>query len=645
METGTSAENYLGRYVREVYDAFAKQRVASIEDEWFLAYDAFKGEYSASNLEKWKALEGYDWRSKAFIRAARRKTISAVAQINDIYFQGGVLPFNLKPSEDAKLIQGMTLPPEVAQFRCDNMRSTINADLARAKYERSLMASNLELGIYGMSVHMCPVVKPWVARTYVTEIPGMARALNAVGLLPPEVLMRYTRQVPRDIRLEIAVPVHINLWDYFWDFEAPDHQSGIANIHRVMMDPGMVRRLEEMPGYDKIAINALLSVPIKPSTSTRSKNSEAPSKTDLQSYNRTIEVVNFWGRVPKRYLSGREDLMATIDTDGREVEINAVFAYAPGDSSGGVEIRKASPNKNPLQRRPFNVAFWETIPHETVGCGVPENMQDSTMAQNGAWRAFMDNKALAGNLMLFWKSSGFKPGQDMNPRPGGQYELEESVRNVRDVYDWISPPDIGAGLMEMFQVAERLGDIESANPSMLQGEMSRNMPDTAYQSHQLVEAANKVIGQVIKNIDEGHIEPDIEAMYHYNMEVNQREDIKGAFDCQATGFSGYNDRILTGNAILNALSFGLSNQFTQAYMKVPEHLKEIYKAKSLDPDNFLKSQDQVDQEAAQKMMAMAQLQAPPGVGGMEGSGNPPVEESALPPGAPPGGMMGGGYGG
>lgn len=599
-------QNRVVDYVRDVYDTFKQQR-QPLEDPWSLAYDAFLGRYDESNLDKWKALEGHDWRSKVFIRFARRKVLSSVAQINDIQFQAGQLPFNLSPVKDGSM--PLMLPPEMLQARSQGMKNRIESLLQIQKYERVLMASNLECAIYGMSVHKSPVLRPKRQIDYQFQIPGMAAFIP--GPIRGMFAERFGRHVPVESTQFIPYVEHVNLWDYFWDLEATNDETSLADIQRVMMDAGMVRRLEDLPGYKRERIDEVLSA-YSDSTNNGSQSDESPARQRLRMRRRGIEVVEFRGRIPVKYLDQElhEEAMSSIgDHDGREVEMITVVALVAGQGQSGVEIYPAQVNPMPLQTRGFHKAYWESLPHEKQGIGICENVQDSQIMQNGFWRCFIDNSALSSNLLRFYKSGAFKPGQDMNLRPGAGYELEDWVRNVRDAVQWVAPPYIGGQMIEALNVAERLGDEESGHPKMLQGETAKHAPNTAFESSQLLEAANRQQGQIIKNIDEGHIEPDVESIYHYEMMTNPDERIKGPFECQATGFSAYNDKVRKSQTIMRLFGLFMGNPATAAKMKIDPTMRQTYQLSDLDPDEFILTDDEVMQKAAQ-MAGM--IQPPPG---------------------------------
>lgn len=608
------AENRFTAWLKEYYDWCKQERAVELEPTWGMAFDAFQGDYSSQYLDKWKALEGHDWRSKVFVRFTRRKIISAVSQIEDIIFQGGQLPYSMAPTPIPENVAGMVLPPDVADLRSTAMKKKIDDINAENHYERVLRGSLLERAIYGMSVHKVPVIRPKQTLQAQFQVPKLASVADMV--FGSQLSQKYGRHIMVPQTRMIPVIEHCNLWDIFWDMEAEDFQEGIGVIHRVMMSPGMLRRLEEQPGYDSEAISRVISQ-FSNNSNTASRTDEDPKRQNLEKRRRGIEVVEFWGRVPRKELGSHDELLSGAGNDGREIELTATVAYCSG--SDGIEVRPPIPNPLPLKRRPFNVGYWEEQPHSTSGVGMAENLKDAQMMINGAYRCFIDNKAFSSSLMMFFVGNALMPGQDLNPRTGGRIQFQDWVRDIRQVMQWFSPPDNGGGTLELIGLAERFGDEDSGHPKLMQGETAKHQPKTAFETSQLLEAANKQIGKVIRNQDEGLIEPDIEALYHYLMVTDPDESIKGDFTCSATGFAGYNDKVIRAQGLMRLIQFTMSNEMTMALLKVPDAVREAWRVSNFDPDQFIKTDDEMMQELAQNMTA--QLTPPPGPDGS------PVEPS------------------
>ncbi len=209
------------------------------------------------------------------------------------------------------------------------------------------------------------------------------------------------------------------------------------------------------------------------------------------------------------------------------------------------------------------------------------------------------------------------PGQNRSVYPGKFFELAEHIQDARAGFMFFSPPDVGDGLLELINLAERFADQESNLPKLLEGEKSVGDPKTAFAFGKLVENANKALGKVIGNIDSGHTEPMVTGLYHWLMATDSDESIKGDYTCKANGFGVFNDRVVQGENLQMFLAFMLSNQMLQEWPNVEWFLNEIAIKRNIDPDLALKKFDQVVEERMAKLQFEADQIAPPGNGGGE----------------------------
>ena len=104
------------------------------------------------------------------------------------------------------------------------------------------------------------------------------------------------------------------------------------------------------------------------------------------------------------------------------------------------------------------------------------------------------------------------------------------------------------------------------------------------------------------------------------MATSDREDIKGDFACKAGGFGAFVETIDKGNKAAQVLTYILSNQLMLMISKIQPVVRDFYKARGYDPDEILKT----DEEIAQTMDLLNQL------GAMGGGAVPPEEEPPSP---------------
>ena len=594
------AENKLAQYiVGDLFDWFRSERNTLLEPQMRRNYDAFRGRYASDALKRWKATEGTDWRSKVFVRFTKQKVVTGFNQAMSIYLQGGDLPWDLAPSPIAQSATGQILSEADAKSRCSAMKTRIKDDFGHARLVRQFMSSTLEMCLYGFSWLRSPVLRPFARMGVEFAVPGAQYAY------PPAMVRQYGRH--QLVRQNISYPVVENpsAWNVFWDLETPDHQKGQGMIIRDMMSKGRVQDLVDVPGFDKAAIKQLceeFAAIDDKIESSEEDDSQGPVREQFNQRRRVIPVYSFYGRVPRAYLGQWEKktgqpIRGLSRESGREVEVYCVCA------KGATATVLRPPVLNPLSYRPIHKAAWEDLPNEAGGMGIPEDMEDSQMIINGLTRAMLDNKALASNLLMYWNPRAMAPGQNKTLYPGKSFEIEEGVEDVRSAMQFYSPPDNTRGIPDAINLFRDFADHETGLSRTMDGQMTDPGRRTAYEMSKMAESGNKLIGGVIRNLDEGQMEPIVTGHYHYHMLTNPDESIKGDFMPVAKGFQSFQEKAKRGQDLRGLLQLSLSNEFTAQFTKVLPFLREIAAAHDLDPERYYPS-DRELQEKSDKISAL-----------------------------------------
>ena len=616
------AEDKLAKYIiDDVFKWLKDERSLQLENQMRRNYDAFRGRYNSDVLKRWKSTEGNDWRSKVFVRFTKAKVIAGYSAKTALMLQGGTIPWDLKPTQIPENFQGMALPMEEAKRRCSLMKGKIKDNLDEANADRPFLTSCLEDTLYGWSWLHVPILRPKISVAPRFTVPGLS------GLyVPPDVAMQYGRFSLEPTRIMVPQIENPSVWNVFWDLEHPDANKGQAIILREKMSPGRFEDLKsELMGADKEAIDKILegynSTSDDAGDSGTVDDSEGPIAEKFGKSRRSIPTYLYYGRVPVKYLKeyakkgGKKSEINGLDQakDHREAEIVCLVAEGRG-SSDPVIISK--PVLNPFPYRPMKLAQNHELPGEASGVGVPEDCEDSQMIINGLTRAMLDNKALASNLMMVTNASKLAPGQDFSLYPGKQFKTFEGVQDVRTAVDFFSPQDITGNTPALIEMFRSFMD-EEGGVSRNQSAQVIGQKKTATEIANVAEAANMMQGMIIRNKDEGQIEPMITGLYHYHMLADPDESIKGDFMPSATGFQSYKDRAVRGKVLMQMLQFSISNSFTAQFTKVLPFLREICKTADIDPDNFYPSDEELGQasDMLAKMLpqgAQGQTQGQPG---------------------------------
>jgi len=590
----------LSAYIRNQLFANWKKDRTTLETKWRENENAF----NAVNEGIWKTGEGEDWRSDSFINVTKIKVMSAYSLVIDMELQGGKIPFTLLPSPWDQA-QFDNLPPEQSeqiQAAIDDMKALIEQQFYDCKADRELMKCVMSGAKYGETL----------SKRIVAEIKraGYKQAsLGTAGGFPgAERYMRYERF--QEIINSPAVK-YVSLWNIWRDLSSDDLQAGVGIIERDFVSPYDLQQYRGKPLYIDEAILRAISQADEPGSvlSAGDANTLPPYLRDINHRHNTIERLEFWGRVPTRIVQEFEaglkkgsnslvDSITDYENDGNETEIMAQLA--------GDEVIRFCPVET--GSRPYDRAVWELNLDHTAGNGVADNLKNSQKVLNGFVRAFEDNKKLSGNVITVScrKHIG---NWDGTFKPGTEIEAADTCDDARKALQQIVIQDVGATLLEGIHLFERYSDEDSQLPKIMQGEVAdKKSPDTAYEMNQLVQNAGKYVGGVIRNYDEGLVEPWVGYCYEYNMDDPDCPiQNKGNFIPKALGFTSFQDRVERLGKIMQAINLALSHELIAKEVKFRELLEEIWKALDIDPAASLKTTEEKETEQ-QRQEAMLQAQ-------------------------------------
>jgi|GEM_PF-6914940 len=600
------SEDKLAKYiVDDLFKWFADERKSQLEPQWRRNYDAFRGRYDSGNLKKWRGTEGNEWRSKVFVKYTKQKVMAGFTSVASVMLQSGKLPWSLTTS---KAPDGMTpqLPEEELKARCERMKARITEDLEDARAAQHFLTSLLEGAIYGVNAMRGPVLRQRQVMGVNFGIPGPQMAY------PDQLYSQYGRHTMQARTVEQVAFDCPSIWDTYWDLENDDPHQGQGAAVVDYMSRGKFTSLKSQPGYDKGAIDEVLSSFRNPSDregNSGGDESDAPHRAAFSARKRVIPVIYFWGRVPKKYLSES----AAGDKSGSGEDEVEVYCVCVKGLRGPRVIRP--PVESVVPYRHVYIAKWQDLPHEASGVGIPEDVEDTQMIINGLVRGMLDNKALSTNLLTTFNPRMLAPGQNRSLYPGKSFEVHESVQDVRSAIEFFAPPDITGNTPELVRWFKEQGDEETGITKLLEG-MPAKKNSTAFEANQLLESGNKLMGGIISNQDNGIIAPTILSLYHWRMACGD-ESLKGDFTPHARGYQSYKDKSVRGASLLSLLQFALSNKITSEYAKVGPQLAELAKIRDFDPEELWRTDEEVDERAMQRMAAMAPQ--PPTEGAMDGA--------------------------
>jgi len=582
----------LGHYLRsELYENWAVDR-KPIEEKWQRNENGFK----AVSEGIWKKEEGADWRSNTFIMMTKIKVLSAYSMVIDMLLQGGMLPFALALSPWDQIVME-DLPEneqEEIQDSIDDMTGLIHQQILDCKGDCELIKCVMCGAKYGETY--------W--RSFVHDVTRKGfRKVNEAPQGTPN-SEQYDRFEYHEDTITSSAFEYVSCWDIFRDLETDNMQKSRGYCHREYVSPYDLRQLKDKPHYINDAIDRVITNHSK--TSLGKKENVKPGLRKIKNRYNTIERLTFWCRVPRKTLENFEaelekkqipSLATDFQNDGDEVEIGAVMA-----EDEIIRLIRIKP-----ESRPHGRVVWELDLDGISGTGVADNVQSVQMVLNGMVRAFEDNKKLSANiiaaikksLLLDW-SGQFKPGELI--------EVSEEAKSAAEAIQQIIFQDVGETLLGGIGLMERYGDEVSMLPKILQGAIhEKQKPDTLGEINILQANAGKYLGSVIKNYDEGMIEPIISRFYEYNMMDEAVTKGKGNYIAKPLGFSGFQNKILRLTKILQALNLVINSPAIAAETRLKPLLEETFKGLDIDPQQVFKTKE--EKQADSQAMEQARQQA------------------------------------
>ncbi len=572
--------------VLQTYKDFASNR-RDLADKWQRNLNAFR----RINNGSWKDGEADDWQSDAFDAITKQKIMAAISVCIDSYLSGGLVPFDLKPAplelemwdEAAESLEDLEDEiREMIEDRLNTMRKRIKHQFELCGAENATIRHFLSGAIYG-STYAKTCVEPYVNRYY-APIPG---TVSPSG--------QHVRYEPVFEQEEAPSWKYVTPWDIFTDYEETDLKKCHAVIHRQMLSPfQLVEMLKGKPGvFDDELRKALKDHENKSDPDSTAEL--PPALRDVPNKKQNVRYIEYWGRIPRSVVDefepaggGEMWTLEAADDDEQEGDMIECLVGVVGDTV----VRLAITGDATV--RPFFCAHWEDNFDGQGGIGIADNTEDVQKLRNGAIRMFFDNKALSANVMFAVKREMLAPNvrKELKFKPGMTIDIDEECQDARQAIQQFTVHDVGESLISMLHFTSQWADDDSMVPKIQQGGEGRSS-ETAFELSQRLEKSGKYLARVMRNYDNGLTEPIARWFYDWNME-DPAADGKGSYDVIATGFTSFQNRLEKLTAIRELLQVAM--MLPEGNIKLMEIFKEIAKMSDVDPDQFIVSEQEAEEQ-------------------------------------------------
>lgn len=186
---------------------------------------------------------------------------------------------------------------------------------------------------------------------------------------------------------------------------------------------------------------------------------------------------------------------------------------------------------------PYDFFQWRKVAGSPWGIGVTRIGIWWERIINAGWRGMLDNArdSSGANVVV---SSGLAPIDGKWEITGKKIwrAIEASIDDVTKAFGQFQIKSNQREMQALIEFALRFLDMETTLPMLFQGEQGK-LPDTLGATNILVDSNNVALRTRVKIWDDQITSPHITRYYHWNMQYNDREDIKGDFNADARGTS------------------------------------------------------------------------------------------------------------
>ena len=602
----------LGSILKSKYTEYKDAR-DDIEDDWIEDLRAFMGQYDPDVLSK---IQSKGDRSQVYVGLTRTKVLAAYSRITDLLFQPGQkffsiekTPLSKQPLVEQELAERAALEIQQAaeQVGTAGIEELVMARLSELteeiEAETEQRVKNMEEAILDQAVE--------------NNLEGkMKDAIMEQVIFGTGAMKAGTLRIEKDhkwikgdegfslIYEENAMPEMeaVSIFDLYPDPHATSVDDMRDIFRRHIISRTEFNALKDYPGFNVDLINECIEM------NPEGNHDEAQHEVDRRNIanvndsntnTEKFEVLEFWGS-----LNGHDLEDAGVEfgeDDDLSMEYDANIWMVSG------KVIKAQLNPLPGGVIPYFIFPYEKNPHAFWGTGVPRMMRDSQATMNAATRIYLDNVALSSGPMVEVNTDIMASGEDPTELYPWRVFLREGGDGNQPMVRFYQPQSNSPALVSVIELFRRFADETTALPSYTHGQTQSSLNRTATGISILMSNANIVLKSVIKNIDDFLTKPMIRSLYDWNMTWNENENVKSDMRIVAKGSTALIQKEVQSQRLLQFLSL-INNPLDAQMINREKLLTDIAKSLDIDPDEVIKSQEELMNEQALQQAILASQQ-------------------------------------
>ena len=368
-----------------------------------------------------------------------------------------------------------------------------------------------------------------------------------------------------------------------------------------------VRKLKRLPGYIASQIDKVLLE--GPQKANISKDGGGPEATDAAQLKKgKYEVWYFTGTLTRQEMGCICDMAgpATAKKLNDAVPADQEQVYATVTMINDSVVRASV---NPLDSGEFiyHPMPWQRRTGSWAGVGISEQIATPQKMLTAAVRAMLDNAGISAGGQIVIDAGVVTPADGsmaMSPHKIWYMNGDGEKLDVTAAFGLFKIDNVTTELMEIVNLAMKLGEESTSIPLVTQGQSGPTTPDT-YSGMQLQNNnANQLLRSIGYTYDDNVTERETSQYYEWLLlDPDVPEDEKGDWTIDAHGSSALVERAIQDQTIAQLLPLSATQP---AYKLSPARTMEMYlRSKNMEPKDFQYT------EAEQAKIDAAPPAAPP----------------------------------
>ena len=553
----------LANSITSKFDERKKNRQAK-EQQWLLSANLYFGKLGAGDpmMEKETPFEKHPVSNRPDVNICRSKCSIAIANSVSMQFGTSNKNWDLLPfSADAG--------PENQQA-CQLMSAEIEKQLDSAKYPVHARRAMWDRVVIGTGILKGPLSVGQMVRSY-EPLPESQTWVASISV-------DHTPRVER-----------VNPWFFYPDERCDPSQPIPDSIEVHPMSPLELKKFMDHPGFRPEALKEILKTKPEEYNSETWTNFAKVSDSNPNIYKDKYLVLEYYGPIK----------LGDLDRLGVETTYDSINDEYYGEVwvCGNQVLRVELEPIEASFRIPYYLSVWEKDPSSVFGYGVPLMMADAQRVVNETWHMILDNSSISSGPQAAMQKHLVEPANGQwKFAPKQLWYLNDPQARVEDAIQFFNVPNVTGQLVPIMQIAQGFAEEESGIPLIAAGLQSPELGDTATGQLMMRHASTTLLDFMSEEWDDNITAPLIEAFYAWNMQNNEKPDIKGAFTIDVKTSTEYKNKQLHVRDLEKLSVEAAQNPELAKWIDQPSLQRARLTLMSLPSRDIIKSVEQVQKE-------------------------------------------------